>query len=75
VVTEPLAGVSIIILPDIVVISRLNRFAHSREIKECVAPVSIMAIKRTLLMKQVPQIKLSELGTSSPLKENTFPLA
>ncbi|KEH22106.1 hypothetical protein MTR_7g033195 [Medicago truncatula] len=60
------------IMPDKEDTSRSNLCTQSRDIKEYVTQVSIIAIKGTSLMKQVSQIKSSELEISAPLKANTF---
>src|ERR1044072_3444114 len=75
VVTEPDAGVSITILPSKLEISRFNLLAQSKEIKECVAPVSIIAIKGMPLIKYVPLISRSSGLVSDPDNENTLPPA
>src|ERR1051325_6306218 len=74
VVTEPDAGVSITILSSILEISKFNLLAQSKAIKECVAPVSIIAIKGMPLIKQVPLINRSSGLVSDPDKANTLPL-
>lgn len=54
--------------------TRFKRLAQPREIKECDAPISIIASKRVLLIKQIPLIKLSGFVTSSTFNTKTFPL-
>src|SRR4030065_1828438 len=74
VVTEPLAGVSTTISPFILDILRPNLEAQSAAIKQCVAPVSIIAIKGVLLMKHVPMINRYSFTVWVPVRANTFPL-
>src|ERR1043165_3720132 len=75
VVTEPDAGVSITILPSMLEISKFNLLAQSKAIKECVAPVSIIAIKGMSLIKHVPLISRSSGLVSDPDNANTLPPA
>lgn len=72
VITDPLAGVSITMLPFITDTTKLDLFMQLIHIKECVAPISMIIIKGMLLMKQVPRTRLSNLEAFAPLKANTF---
>lgn len=40
---------------------------------ECVAPVSIITIRETPLIRHTAQIKLSDLVVFAPLEVKTFP--
>jgi len=75
VVTEPLVGVSMTIPLNIKDIARFKLLAQLSEIKECVAPVSIMAINGVLFIKPIPRIKLFGCSTSSVFNAKTFPQA
>src|ERR1043165_4320829 len=74
-VTEPDAGVLITILLSILEISKFNLLAQSKAIKECVALVSIIAIKGISLIKHVPLISRSSGLVSDPDNANTLPPA
>ena len=72
-VTEPKVGVSTIILPTIEDNFKPNLSAQSSETNECVASVSILAIKGMLFINHIPQIKQSALVVYVLVKVKTLP--
>lgn len=68
-VTKPLVVVSMTILPFIEDTSRFNLLTQSCDMNECITPVSMIATKELPFMKHVPQIKLSDLKVSTPVRD------